>query len=424
MKSVRVILWNSEIGLLSEDPNNKNYYLFKYNDQYLTSNIEVCPLLMKKSPIVFQFENLSIKTFKGLPPLLIDSLPDRYGEKLLSIWKEKNNKKELDPIDVLLYIGKRGMGALEFEPCLDDLKEAEAIEIDSLVEVAKEVLSKKNVSSYSIKNEKDLMRLIDVGSSVGGARAKALIAMNKDGDIKSGQIPHLKGYTYYILKFDGLSNDLSEDNSITYYTRIEYVYYKMAIDAGITMQETFLLKKGNCYHFVSKRFDRDENGQKIHMLSLAGMIGFDYLEAGENSYEDVAKILVELKANNSDVIELFRRMVFNVLGKNNDDHIKNISFLMDRGGQWKLSPAYDLSYSYNPDGDWTKHHQMRINNKVDDISYNDLIESARSMGIKEAKAKRVIDEVKAAIKNFEQYAKEENIPKDVIDLIKSNLPTI
>ena len=424
MKSVRVILWNSEIGLLSEDPNNKNYYLFKYNDQYLTSNIEVCPILMKKSPKVFQFENLSIKTFKGLPPLLIDSLPDRYGEKLLSIWKEKNNKKELDPIDVLLYIGKRGMGALEFEPCLDELKEAEAIEIDSLVEVAKEVLSKRNVSSYNIKKEKYLMRLIDVGSSVGGARAKALIAMNKDGDIKSGQIPHLKGYTYYILKFDGLSNDLSEDNSITYYTRIEYVYYKMAIDAGITMQETFLLKKGNRYHFVSKRFDRDENGQKIHMLSLAGMIGFDYLEAGENSYEDVAKILVELKTNNSDIIELFRRMVFNVLGKNNDDHIKNISFLMDRGGQWKLSPAYDLSYSYNPDGDWTKHHQMRINNKVDDISYNDLIESARSMGIKEAKAKRVIDEVKAAIKNFEQYAKEENIPKDVIDLIKSNLPTI
>lgn len=424
MKSVRIILWGSEIGLLSEDPNNKNYYLFKYNDWYLTSNIEVCPILMKKSPQVFQFENLPIKTFKGLPPLLIDSLPDRYGEKLLSIWKEKNDKKELDPIDVLLYIGKRGMGALEFEPCLDDLKEAETIEIDSLVEVAKEVLSRRNASSYNIKNEKDLMKLIDVGSSVGGARAKALIAMNKDGDIKSGQIAHLKGYTYYILKFDGLSNNLSEDNNITYYTRIEYVYYRMAIDAGITMQETFLLREGNHYHFVSKRFDRDENGRKIHMLSLAGMMGFDYLKAGENSYEDVAKLLIELKADNSDVIQLFKRMVFNVFGKNNDDHIKNISFLMDRDGQWKLSPAYDLSYSYNPNGDWIKHHQMRINNKVDDITFNDLIESARTMGIKEAKAKQIISEVKDAIKNFEQYAQQENIPQDIIDLIKSNLPTI
>ena len=421
MKSIKVKLWGVEIGLLSENPNDERHYLFEYNKNFLSSHIEVCPLAMKKGQGIFVFDNLSFESFKGLPSLLIDSLPDRYGETLLSIWKEKHHKDSLDPIDVLSYIGKRGMGALEFEPALDADSKDNALEIESLVEVAKEVLAKREEVIVDVSKEKDLQKLIDVGSSIGGARAKAIIAIGPNNEVRSGQIAGLKGYKYCILKFDGLTNDLSEDQEVTYYTRIEYAYYQMAIDCGIKMQKSFLLEKNNLYHFVTERFDRDENGAKIHMLSLAGMVGFDYLKPGENSYEEVAVVLKNLGCDFDDVIQLFRRMVFNVFGKNHDDHVKNISFLMNKDGKWSLSPAYDLSYSYNPTGVWTRHHQMRINGKIDDITRDDLIVSAINMGIKKNQAISIVEEMKEVFLKIDHYGEIAKLPTMVVETIKKQL---
>lgn len=418
MIKIKVFYKNQEVGFLSVNPNNSNYYAFRYADSFISTGIELCPFLMPLAKRTYYFDNLSIESFKGLPPLFVDSLPDRYGSELLFAWQKIFNKATLSTLEALSYIGKRGMGALEYVPSVDKigLDEKQIIEIDSLVEVANEVLNEREKISYDLKNIK-LRQLISVGSSIGGARAKAIVAIDEKGNVKSGQISGLKNREYCIIKFDGLSSDLSEEKNVTYYTRIEYSYYLMAKDARIIMSESSLLEKNGKFHFKTKRFDRDENGGKIHMLSLAGLAGFDYRNAGEHSYEEVSLILDRLHCDAIDKEQLFRRMVFNVVCRNNDDHVKNISFLMDDKGQYRLSPAYDLSYSFNPNGMWTKHHQMRINNKVDDFTYEDLLISGNSMGLAKNKVATIIDEVILSAKKYKEFAKKAYLPDEVISAI-------
>ena len=413
--NIRVLMWGKQIGTLSVDSENKAYYIFKYDDDFIKSNIEVCPILMPLRQAPYRFEKLSVDSFKGLVPLVVDSLPDRYGNALLKAWIEDNNIKDVSPDEILLFIGKRGMGALEYEPSMDDGNKAQDIEIDLLLKAAQQILTQRKSYRDNINENDYLKRLIDVGTSVGGARAKAVIAINKKGDIKSGQIAGLKGYKYYILKFDGINSDIyDDDNNANPFTKLEYVYYQIAKDSGINMQPSNLLNVNGKSHFLTERFDRDENGEKIHMLSLAGMAGFDYKHPGENSYEEVALLLRRIHCANDDIKQLFRRMVFNVIGKNHDDHVKNIAFLMDKKGNWRLSPAYDLTYSYNPDGAWTKHHQMTINNKVDDIKYEDIMMSAKIFGIGKKEANDIVQEISNAFNNFAKYAKAVNIPEDII----------
>ena len=413
--NIRVLMWGKQIGTLSVDSENKAYYIFKYDDDFIKSNIEVCPILMPLRQAPYRFEKLSVDSFKGLVPLVVDSLPDRYGNALLKAWIEDNNIKDVSPDEILLFIGKRGMGALEYEPSMDDVNKAQDIEIDLLLKAAQQILTQRKSYRDNINENDYLKRLIDVGTSVGGARAKAVIAINKKGDIKSGQIAGLKGYKYYILKFDGINSDIyDDDNNANPFTKLEYVYYQIAKDSGINMQPSNLLNVNGKSHFLTERFDRDENGEKIHMLSLAGMAGFDYKHPGENSYEEVALLLRRIHCANDDIKQLFRRMVFNVIGKNHDDHVKNIAFLMDKKGNWRLSPAYDLTYSYNPDGAWTKHHQMTINNKVDDIKYEDIMMSAKIFGIGKKEANDIVQEISNAFNNFAKYAKTVNIPEDII----------
>lgn len=416
MFSIKVFYQNQLVGLLREVPNS-NYCVFRYSDEFIEKGIELCPILMPLEKVNYVFQNLSLDSFKGLPPLLADSLPDRYGSELLLAWQKAHNKSSLSPLEALSYIGRRGMGALEFAPSVSalDMDENEILEIDSLAKVADEVLNHRKSVSYNL-NKIKLTQLISVGSSIGGARAKAIVAIDKDGNVKSGQISGLKGCEYCIIKFDGLKADLSEDNNTTYYTRIEYAYYLMAISCGIIMTPCSLIQSEDKYHFKTIRFDRDSNGNKIHMLSLAGLVGYDYKHAGENSYEEVASMMVtKLGIGLNEVEQLFRRMVFNVVCKNHDDHIKNISFLMDKDNKYHLSPAYDLTYSYNPFGDWTRHHQMTINNKIDDITYDDLIESALNMLISKQKAIKIINEVINAAKQFYKFAEMAHLPKDVIE---------
>ena len=418
MISIRVFYKGDEVGMLTQASGNSNYYAFRYADSFIEKGIELCPLLMPLGRINYVFPNFNLESFKGLPPMIADSLPDKYGSELLIAWQKMYGKTSLSALEALSYIGRRGMGALEFVPSVDKigLSEKQIIEIDSLVEAANQLLNERKKALYSTDNIQ-LKQLISVGSSIGGARAKAIVAIDKDGNIKSGQISGLKDYEYCIIKFDGLSSDLSEEKNITYYTRIEYAYYLMAKDAGIVINPCSLIKINGRYHFKTKRFDRDEDGNKIHMLSLAGLAGYDFLRAGEHSYEEVALILRRLKCDVTDTYQLFKRMVFNVVCKNHDDHVKNISFLMNDDGEFRLSPAYDLSYSYNPEGDWTRHHQMSINGKVDDISFEDLLASAESMGISKTKAIKFIQEVQNTALEFKEYAAQANIPNDIAEQI-------
>lgn len=417
MLSLKVFYQDRLVGVVSELPNSQ-FYVFRYDDAFVKDGVELCPLLMPLNNSNYLFENLSFDSFKGLPPLLADSLPDKYGSDLLFAYQKMFGKTSLSSLEALSYIGKRGMGALEFVPSInkDELNKEQTIEIESLVEVANQVLHDRENVEYSVHNA-SLKQLISVGSSIGGARAKAIVAIDQDGNIKSGQIAGLKYHEYCIIKFDGLGADLTEETNVTYYTRIEYAYYLMAKESGINISESSLLKKNNKYHFKTKRFDRDNNGNKIHMLSLAGIAGYDFKKAGAYSYEDVALIIKRLNGGYHDLKQLFLRMVFNVVTKNHDDHVKNISFLMDEDGKYHLAPAYDLTYSYNPNGDWTKHHQMSLNNKVDDFVIQDLIDVGNRFGLKDSDIKECINLVRLNAKRFLEFAKRAELPNNIAEII-------
>lgn len=414
---LKVYYLDKLVGVVSELQNSQNC-VFRYDDAFIKEGIELCPLIMPLNNNNYVFPNLSFNSFKGLPPLLVDSLPDKYGSDLLFAYQKMYGKTSLTSLEALSYIGKRGMGALEFVPSItkDELNKEQIIEIESLVEVANQVLNDRENVEYNLKNA-SLKQLISVGSSIGGARAKAIVAIDKDGNIKSGQIAGLKNHEYCIIKFDGLGSDLTEEKNIAYYTRIEYAYYLMAKSVGIEISESSLLKKNNKYHFKTRRFDRDENGNKIHMLTLAGIAAFDFKKAGENSYEEAAEVIKRIGGGYHDLRQLFLRMVFNVVFKNHDDHVKNISFLMDKDGRFTISPAYDLTYSYNSEGDWTKHHQMSINGKVDDFEFQDLVDAGIKFGLKERDIKECIDAVTLNAKRFFEFAKEAELPDEIASRI-------
>jgi serine/threonine-protein kinase HipA len=315
-------------------------------------------------------------------------------------------------------VGKRGMGALEFVPNIQgEINQVEEIQIEYLIKLSNEILNQKE--SVSVKDVDELKDILKVGTSAGGARAKAIIAYNETtGMIKSGQIDAGPGFTYWLLKLDGVNQQ--EETS---FTRLEYAYYLMAIDAKINMSESRLLQKDGLYHFMTKRFDRvvKPNGkmEKIHMQTLGAIAHVDYNEPGLMSYERVTDIMYMMAISLNENKQFFRRMVFNVMARNQDDHVKNISFLMDKNGKWSLSPAYDVTYAYNPEGKWTSRHQMTINSKDHDFTMDDLLKSASYMKIKTDEAERIIEEVKASIKKWPQFAKQARLIPSVIKSIES-----
>jgi serine/threonine-protein kinase HipA len=371
--------------------------------------------MMPLSDVSYVFNNLSLGTFKGLPGLLADVLPDNYGNAVIDSWLATSGRsiESFNIIERLCYIGTRGMGALEIysnnNPFIKD--STDAIALGKLVELSKKILNHKE--ELSANDTQSIKEIIKVGTSAGGARAKAIIAYNEQtGDIRSGQIDCGVGYSYWILKLDGIDEDKSKP-----YTRIEYAYYLMAKNAKIIMSESRLFKKNGYYHFMTKRFDRvmNEDGKvtKIHMQTLGSLMHVDYKEAGLISYEQVSQMMYRLELTQRENEQFYRRMVFNVLSRNQDDHVKNISFLMDKAGKWSLSPAYDMTYAFNPVGDWTATHQMRINNKRSDITLDDLLSSAIAMRIKEKRALVIIDEVKNSINKWLDYCTIAEIKKTV-----------
>ena len=406
-----VKLWDQDVGAVTwlED---KQYALFEYEPKFLKANLNIAPIYMDIDTVtrntIFSFPNLNKDTYLGLPGLLSDCLPDKFGNSIIDAWLLRTGREiaSFSPIERLCYTGKRGMGALEFLPAtFNNTNNSVPVEISELVDLAQRVVTEYQEIdvNFDYKNRQNnshaIKDIIRVGTSAGGARPKAVIGIDNKGHVISGQGIIPNGYDYWILKFDGV-NDL-EIGVPRSYGRIEYAYYLMAKEAGIIMSECRLLEENNRAHFMTKRFDRI-NGQKIHMQSLCGIAHYDYNMPGAYSYEQAFAIMRKLRLSKKEAIQQYRRMVFNVLAKNLDDHTKNISFLMDQEGKWRLSPAYDITYAHNPKGHWTNKHQMTINGKRENINKNDFYKIAKFINL--SKPDDIINEVVKAIDKWKNYA--------------------
>jgi serine/threonine-protein kinase HipA len=371
---------------------------------------------------VYRFPGLSQESFNGLPGLLADSLPDRYGNALIDAWLATQGRRpeEFNAVERLCYLGQRGMGALEFKPAIGPKPTtSHRLDVEALVELAAEVLARRSDLSVDLSGKREAMReILRVGTSAGGARAKALIALDpQTGEVRSGQLPGDSGFQYWILKFDGVEDETRDLGRSKGYGVVEFVYSQMARRAGIEMTECRLLEEGGRRHFMTRRFDRDDEGDKLHMQSLAALAHLDFEQPEANSYEQAFQTIRRLGLPHKAMVEQFRRMVFNVIGRNQDDHVKNIAFLMDRKGRWSLSPAYDVVYAYNPRGRQTRRHQMSINGKSDDFTSEDLHVIARHAGLKRGQATEIIDQVTDAVASWPLLAREAGVEKSRIDRI-------
>ena len=422
--NAEVWLWGKRIAYIDLDKNG--CVNFEYDEEFQKSNIQLSPIMMPLSNEVYVFPELLSDSFKGAPGLIADSLPDKFGNAVIDRWlaNHKRTPESFNVIERLCYIGKRGMGALEYKPAISE-DYSEKIEINELVDLANDVLQNRNSININTEQDDAINQLFLVSSSAGGARAKAIIAWNKEKSIiKSGQIDAGKGFDYYLIKFDGVENNGDHNlNDSKGYTQVEYAYYLMAKDAGIEMMPSELFEEHGRYHFITKRFDRI-NGEKIHTQTFGSMCHIDYNIPRLASYEMLALRCMELDIPQNQIEELFRRMVFNVLAINNDDHVKNFSFLMNKEGVWSLSPAYDLTYSFDPRNLWLSKHQMTINGKGEDIKLDDLLSCAKVMRINKAKAIKIINEVKTIILGWPKYAASVSIKEETISSIYKHIQIV
>jgi serine/threonine-protein kinase HipA len=406
-----VRLWGRTIGAVSL-AEGADVAAFEYTPEFAASGIEVSPLVMPLGRQIYRFAELPRGTFHGLPGLLADSLPDRFGNALIDAWLATQGRSagSFNAVERLCYTGARGMGALEFAPAAGPVaRTARKINLDALVKLASDVLSHRGALKTSFRQTARAAALQDilrVGTSAGGARAKAVIAWNRaTNEVRSGQVAAGDGFEYWLLKFDGVSGNKDKElEDPKGYGAIEYAYALMAQAAGITMSECRLLEENGRRHFMTRRFDRLPGGGKLHAQSLGALAHYDFNAAGAHAYEQALLVIRRLGLPMATIEEQFRRMVFNVVARNQDDHVKNIAFLMDQQGRWSLAPAFDMTYSYNPDGAWTASHQMTINGRRDGVTREDLRACADSAQMKRGRADRIIDEVSAAVARWPEYA--------------------
>ncbi len=417
----RANLYGQPVGTFRWD-NNRQLAHFEYADSFIGKGLEPSPILMPvRQGRIYSFSDIGRDTFKGLPGMLADSLPDTYGRALFDRWLALTGRSSGNAVETLCFLGKRCMGALEYEPAMDapyspDVK----IELDSLVEVASEALSEKEEFGANLEEDKKaaIAEIVRLGTSAGGQRAKAIIAYNpQTGEVRSGQIEAPEGFDYYLIKLDGVTTEAGFRETQNF-GRLEYSFYRLVKECGIEMSDCSLIEENGRAHFLTKRFDR-KNGEKIHMQTLCGIAHYDYRNPRSYSYEQAFNVMRALRLPYSQAQEMYRRMVFNVVIRNQDDHTKNISFLMDRQGKWRLSPAYDMGFAYNPKGGWTAQHQMSINGKFDGITRQDLLEFARRNNIKEAA--EIIDHIAEESSRWPRLAKECEVPQPMIDAIVPNL---
>ncbi len=425
MTSATVELYETTIGAVTWDP-ERELGIFEYAPGFLGSGIEISPVMLPLGAGRFSFPNLPRETFKGLPGLLADSLPDKFGNLLIDQWLARQGRRpeSFDPVERLCYLGTRAMGALEFQPNFLPDTPPETLHLEALVQLANDALaSRESLHANLSQPPEALATILRVGTSAGGARAKAVIAWNpQTGEIRSGQVTLSPGFEAWLLKFDGVSaNRDKELNDPLGYGRIEYAYHLMARAAGITMSDCRLLEENGRAHFMTRRFDRGPAGEKFHMQSLCAMAHFDFNQAGAYSYEQAFQVARRLNLPQPDLTELYRRALFNILARNQDDHTKNIAFLMDRRGGWRLAPAYDLIYAYNPNGAWTQRHQMTLAGKRENFTTKDLLDSASTADVKPAKAKSILKQVHSAVAAWQTHAESSNISAEWTEEIRRNL---
>lgn len=423
-----VRLWGSRIGAVSLE-DDADTAAFAFEPAFLASGMQVAPIMMPLGPEVFSFPDLPRRSFHGLPGMLADALPDKYGNVLIDAWLATQGRapESFNAVERLCYTGRRGMGALEFAPMAGPRRRVSSkIDIDALVGLASQVLTHRHDlrASFADADKADALRdILSVGTSAGGARAKAVIAWNpKTNEVRSGQVEAGQGFGYWLLKFDGVSGNKDKELADPKgYGVVEHAYGRMAAAAGVTVAESRLFEEGGRRHFMTRRFDRLEGGGKLHMQSLAAIAHLDFNDPLANSYEQALFTMRRMGLSMADLEEQFRRMVFNVLARNQDDHVKNIAFLMDRSGAWRLSPAFDITWSYNPAGEWTSRHQMSINGKRDGFVFADLEACAKTVSINRGHVARIFEDVREAVARWPSFADEVRVDEVWRDQIGATL---
>lgn len=408
--TIAVVRWDEQVGVAD----------FQYTPEFQNFGIEVAPVVMPVRAAPYRFASLNRDTFKGLPGMLADVLPDKFGNALIDQWliKQGRSPSDFNPIERLCYTADRAIGALEFKPTQRyfDHDEGSQIELDKMVRLASLVLQKKQfeIDSHDLDGEA-LEQILQIGTSAGGARAKAIINWNEaENIILPGHVKPQTGFDGWLIKFDGVSENRDKELADPLgYGRIEYAYYLLAQKAGIEMMESRLLEEGSRAHFMTKRFDRVD-GDKLHMTSLCGLGHFDFNDPAATSYEQAFVLARQLQIPREHVAQLFKRMVFNVVFRNQDDHTKNIAFLMDRNGHWQLSPAFDVAYSFNPKGLWTSKHQMSVNGKRDEFILSDLLSAGTQTGLSKQRIKQIIEEVVACLQLWPDCAEKAGVKNEIM----------
>jgi serine/threonine-protein kinase HipA len=416
-------LWGERIGAVAWDE-AQGLGVFEYDKSFIAKKIDISPLRMPLSPRIYSFPELrDTPTFKGLPGLLADALPDKYGKELINIWLARNGRPEnsLNPVEFLCFIGTRAMGALEFEPSILSTKASvQSLELSSLIDTTMKLLeSRTHFEAHTDHEMQDvILDVLKMGTSAGGARPKAIIAYNeKTGMIRSGQTLQENGYEHWLLKFDGVNDS---QFGVSYgYGRVEMAYYKMAKDAGIKMMESRLIEEEGRAHFMTRRFDRKNGNQKLHVQTFCAIQHYDFNKITSFSYEQLFQTMRQLKLSYADAEEMYRRMVFNVLARNCDDHTKNFAFMMESGGNWELAPAYDVCYAYRPDSEWVSQHNLSINGKRKDFVKEDLLIIAKQNSIRNPEG--VISEVLNTISNWMHYAETYKVEEKLAKVVDNTL---
>ena len=407
---IEVRLWDQRVGAVAPDP-QAGCYAFEYDPTWRRQGIELAPLTMPTDAAapVFLFPNLPRNSFHGLPGLLADALPDAFGNALIDAWMAQHGvaPDAITALDRLAYMGRRGMGALEFRPARGSHSEsAEPLQMKSLVEAARQVLH--GDLSDDAHAQAALANIIRVGTSAGGARAKAVVAWNpQTEELRSGQFDAAPGFEHWLLKFDGVGKDMELGTGADY-SRIEYAYHRMALAAGIAMEPCRLLHENDRAHFMTRRFDRDGN-RKHHVQSLCAIQHLDYNQRATHAYEQLFLVATQLRLGDDALTEIFRRMAFNVMARNCDDHTKNHAFRLKQGGQWELAPAFDVTHAYNPNGEWTYQHLMSVNGQFDGITRDDLMAVAKRFGV--LRARDALAQVRESVARWMEFAGEAGLPE-------------
>jgi len=420
---IEVRCWDATVGAIAFDTGS-GFYAFEYDPAWLALGIQLAPTTM---PVggpqrIYLFANLPTATYHRLPPMIADSLPDAFGNALTTAYlaNEGVPPQNITPLDRLAYLGNRGMGALEFRPGRGPRTiKATALKLSELVVAARQAIAGE-VTTESGRTEA-IRHLIAVGTSAGGARAKAVVALNSDtGELRSGQVPTDPGFEPWILKFDGVDDALELGGS-AHFGRIEFAYSMMATEAGISMTDCRLFEESGRAHFMTRRFDRTPDGKKVHTQTLCAMAQMDFKQLGVHDYGQLFLEIDELNLGPDARAEAFRRMVFNVAASICDDHPKNFSFVLAEGGKWQLSPAYDVAHCYRPGSDWVSEHLMAVNGRRIGIERADIDEVGDRFEI--PSAARIIDQVLKAVDRWPHHAQNAGVPGDLADAVAADIET-